>query len=90
MKSAFSLTVHGGAGDLDIVQHGEIADIIEPEGGTPADSAVAGGMGYPQAKGAARGGVIVIDRHGRCAAGWTTKRMTYGWIERGGAAACRL
>lgn len=66
-----------------------IADVLELEG-RDAGSAVARAMEYLQAKVAGRGGVIVIDRQGRCAAGWTTKRMIHGWIEHGGAAVCRL
>jgi len=66
-----------------------LADIIELEG-DDAGSAAARGMGYLQVKLAGRGGVIVIDRQGRCAAGWTTKRMIHGWIEHGGEAVCRL
>lgn len=36
-----------------------------------------------------RGGAICIDRQGRCAAGHTTPRMPYGWIEWGGDVQCR-
>jgi hypothetical protein len=51
MKSAFSLTVHGGAGDLDIVQHGEIADIIEPEGGRRPTALLRGAWGIRKPRG---------------------------------------
>ena len=35
-----------------------------------------------------RGGLIVVDRDGSCASGYTTKRMIRGWIEHGGEAVC--
>jgi beta-aspartyl-peptidase (threonine type) len=66
-----------------------VADIIEHKG-VDAQSAVLRAMEYLQAKVAGRGGVIVIDRQGRCAAGWTTKGMIHGWIEHGAEAVCRL
>jgi beta-aspartyl-peptidase (threonine type) len=66
-----------------------ITDIIELEAGD-AGAAVARAMEYLQTKVAGRGGAIVIDRQGRCAAGWTTRRMIHGWIEHGGEAVCRL
>ncbi len=37
-----------------------------------------------------QGGVIVIDRHGRCASGMTTAKMIHGWIELGGDAVVRF
>ena len=33
-----------------------------------------------------RGGVIVIDHHGNCASGFTTRNMIHGWIEHGAEA----
>ena len=35
-----------------------------------------------------QGGVIVIDRHGRCAACFNTRTMVHGWIEQGGDIKC--
>jgi len=37
-----------------------------------------------------RGGVIVIDKEGKCASGFTTKKMIHGWIENGGEAVVRF
>lgn len=37
-----------------------------------------------------QGGVIVVDRHGRCASGMTTAKMIHGWIELGGDAVVRF
>jgi len=37
-----------------------------------------------------RGGVIVIDREGRCASAFTTRKMIHGWIEQGGEAPVRF
>lgn len=35
-----------------------------------------------------RGGVIVIDRNGYCASGFSTRTMIHGWIEHGGETRC--
>jgi len=37
-----------------------------------------------------RGGVIAIDRQGRCASGFTTKTMIHGWLELGGRIAVTI
>ena len=49
-----------------------------------AEQATQAGIEYLTRKVSGRGGVIVIDRNGRCASGFTTKKMIHGWIERGG------
>ena len=46
------------------------------------------GIEYLTRKVQGRGGVIVIDKDGNCASGFTTKKMIHGWIERGGQANC--
>ena len=53
-----------------------------------AEEATKAGMEYLSRKVKGRGGVIVIDRNGRCSAGFTTKKMIHGYIERGGEACC--
>jgi len=35
-----------------------------------------------------RGGVIVIDRHGRCAARYNTRTMVHGWLDHNGGIHC--
>jgi beta-aspartyl-peptidase (threonine type) len=66
-----------------------IADIVYFRG-VDAHGAVEKGLAYLSRKVAGRGGVIVIDKDGRCAAGFTTKKMIHGWIEHGGDAFCRF
>ncbi|MBI1424199.1 MAG: isoaspartyl peptidase/L-asparaginase [Gammaproteobacteria bacterium] len=66
-----------------------IADYIEFTH-EDADKAVAYGMEYLVKKVNGRGGVIVIDSHGNCASGFTTKKMIHGWIERSGDTHCRF
>jgi beta-aspartyl-peptidase (threonine type) len=66
-----------------------IADYIEFSK-EDADKAVAYGMEYLQKKVNGRGGVIVIDREGHCASGFTTRKMIHGWIEHGGDTHCRF
>jgi beta-aspartyl-peptidase (threonine type) len=66
-----------------------IADAIEFRG-DDASSAVAFGIDYLRRKVQGRGGVICIDRHGRCASGMTTPKMIHGWIEHGGETVCRF
>ena len=48
------------------------------------------GIEYLQRKVKGRGGVIVIDREGRCSSGLTTKKMIHGWIEQGGETVVRF
>ena len=49
-----------------------------------AEQATIAGIEYLTRKVKGRGGVIVIDKEGRCASGFTTKKMIHGWIEQGG------
>lgn len=48
------------------------------------------GIEYLVRKVKGRGGVIVIDRNGHCASGFTTKKMIHGWIEHGGESIVRF
>jgi beta-aspartyl-peptidase (threonine type) len=59
-------------------------------GGGDARSAVDEGIAYLTRRVSGRGGVIVIDRAGNCASGFTTRRMVHGWIEHGGETVCRF
>ncbi len=49
-----------------------------------AEKATKAGIEYLTRKVKGRGGVIVIDKDGNCASGFTTKKMIHGWIEHGG------
>ena len=60
-----------------------IADFIYMKG-MDAEQATAAGIEYLTRKVKGRGGVIVIDKDGKCARGFTTKKMIHGWIENGG------
>lgn len=60
-----------------------ISDLILFKG-LGADEATREGINYFSRKLQGRGGVIVIDGSGRCASGFTTKKMIHGWIEMGG------
>ena len=55
-----------------------------------ATKATEAGIAYLTRKVRGRGGVIVIDRDGRCASGFTTKKMIHGWIEQGGDTIARF
>jgi beta-aspartyl-peptidase (threonine type) len=55
-----------------------------------AVAAVDEGLAYLSRKVNGRGGLICIDRDGRCASGMTTKKMIHGWIEHGGETICRF
>ena len=55
-----------------------------------AEQATLAGIQYLNRKVKGRGGVIVIDRHGNCSSGFTTKKMIHGWIEKGGKAVVRF
>jgi len=66
-----------------------IADYVEMKD-LDAKGATAAGIDYLVRKVKGRGGVIVIDRHGRCASGFTTKKMIHGWIEHGGNTVARF
>jgi len=48
------------------------------------------GIEYLTRKVQGRGGVIVIDKDGKCASGFTTKKMIHGWIEHGGESIVRF
>ena len=60
-----------------------ISDAIYFKGGD-ARSAVCEGIAYLRPTVTGRGGVIIIDKDGKCASGFTTKKMIHGWIEHGG------
>jgi beta-aspartyl-peptidase (threonine type) len=66
-----------------------ISDFVHFKG-MDATEAAAAGIRYLVDKVEGLGGVIVIDRHGRCAIGHSTSGMIYGFIERGGESVCRL
>jgi len=53
-----------------------------------AGQATAAGIEYLTRKVQGRGGVIVIDKDGNCASGFTTKKMIHGWIEKSGETNC--
>ena len=55
-----------------------------------AVAATEAGIAYLTRKVSGRGGVIVIDSDGKCASGFTTKKMIHGWIEHGGEAVVRF
>ena len=58
--------------------------------GMDAEQATNAGIDYLKRKVNGRGGVIVIDSNGKCASGFTTKKMIHGWIEHGGKAVARF
>ena len=58
--------------------------------GMDAKQATAAGIEYLVRKVKGRGGIIVIDKDGNCASGFTTKKMIHGWIEKGGETICRF
>ena len=66
-----------------------ISDYIYMKG-MDAHDATNAGIEYLTRKVNGRGGVIVIDRNGNCASGFTTKKMIHGWIENGGKAIVRF
>jgi beta-aspartyl-peptidase (threonine type) len=66
-----------------------ISDFIYMKG-MNATEATQAGIEYLTRKVNGRGGVIVIDRDGRCASGFTTKKMIHGWIEHGGETMVRF
>lgn len=59
-----------------------ISDFVEMQG-MNAEQATQAGIDYLTRKVNGRGGVIVIDKDGNCASGFTTKKMVHGWIEHG-------
>jgi beta-aspartyl-peptidase (threonine type) len=66
-----------------------IADAMYFRGGD-ARTSVEEGIAHLRRKVCGQGGVIVIDKDGNCASGFTTRRMIHGWIEQGGKAICRF
>jgi L-asparaginase / beta-aspartyl-peptidase len=66
-----------------------ISDLVWLQG-LDAPAAAQAGIEYLVAKVKGEGGVITIDRHGRCAAAQSTSGLIRGWIELGGAAQSRL
>lgn len=66
-----------------------ISDFIHFKDMTASEAATAG-IQYLVDKVKGLGGVIVIDRHGRCAVGHSTSGMIYGFIEHGQKSVCRL
>ena len=66
-----------------------ISDFVEMQG-MHAEQATQAGIGYLTRKVNGRGGVIVIDKDGNCASGFTTKKMIHGWIEHGKEAMVRF
>jgi len=58
--------------------------------GLDARHATEAGIEYLVRKVNGRGGVIVIDKDGNCASGFTTKKLIHGWIEKGGETCCRF
>ena len=63
------------------------SDLIEFQG-LDAKQATSKAIQYLTDKVQGRGGIILIDRQGLCASGFTTKRMIHGWIEHGGESMC--
>jgi len=55
-----------------------------------AAAAAAAGINYLVERVNGLGGVIVVDREGRCAVGHSTSGMIYGFIEQGKESVCRL
>ena len=55
-------------------------------GPTAADQ----GLDYLVRKVDGRGGFILIDHQGLCAGRFNTRKMAYGWIERGGETCCQI
>ena len=66
-----------------------ISDFIYMRG-MDAEAATAAGIEYLTRKVKGRGGVIVIDKDGNCASGFTTKKMIHGWIEHSGKTIVRF
>jgi len=66
-----------------------ISDFIFMQG-MDAEAATQAGIEYLRRRVNGRGGVIVIDNQGRCASGFTTKKMIHGWIEHGGETVVRF
>lgn len=66
-----------------------VSDLIYFKGMDAAEAANAG-ISYLVERVKGLGGIIVIDRHGRCAFAHSTSGLICGYIERGGESICRL
>jgi beta-aspartyl-peptidase (threonine type) len=66
-----------------------ISDFVQFQG-LDAIAAATAGIDYLVAKVNGDGGVIVVDRAGRCGAAQSTSGLIHGWIEFGGEAYCKL
>lgn len=66
-----------------------IADVVYFQDAN-AQAAADAGIDYLTTKVQGLGGVIVVDRAGRCAVGHSTSGMIYGFIEHGGESTCKL
>jgi L-asparaginase / beta-aspartyl-peptidase len=66
-----------------------ISDFVQFRG-MDAQAATQAGIEYLVAKVNGEGGVIAIDRAGRCAAAQSTSGLIRGWIELGGETNCKL
>ena len=60
-----------------------ISDLIELKN-LDSETAVKQGINYLKNRVNGCGGMIVIDKHGKCASQFTTRTMIHGWIEYGG------
>ena len=83
---AVSATGHG-EGFMRTVLAKHISDLVEFKN-RDAESAAQEGIEYLVNRVNGRGGVIVIDRDGRCSARSNTRTMVHGWCEHGGNAQC--
>jgi len=66
-----------------------VADLVSLQG-LDAHAGAARAIDYLRRRLDGQGGIIVIDRAGRCASAFTTPRMIHGWIEQGGPVQCRF
>ena len=85
---AVSTTGHGEMFMCTVLAK-HIADLIAFKK-LDAASAAKQGINYLKRKVNGRGGVIVIDRFGRCSARFNTRTMVHGWIERSGEIHCKI
>jgi len=66
-----------------------LADLVELQG-MDAEQATRAAIDYFSRRVQGRGGVIVIDRDGNCASGFTTPHMIQGWVAHAGEAIVRF
>jgi len=83
---AVSATGHGEK-FMRTVLAKHIADLIAFRN-LDAETAATYGISYLKRTVNGRGGVIVIDRKGRCAARFNTRTMVHGWLDRDGNIHC--